>query len=110
MTEAEWLACDDLPEMLGLLKARASDRNARTFAVDCCRRLWHRLDDERSQRAVEAVEAFADGLISVERLIQAREEAFAALDVDHEGPAAGCSSHGSRPTSPCSADCQRRRK
>src|SRR5207244_3134753 len=62
-----------------------SDRHAQLFAVACCRRLWHRLDDERSQRAVEAVEAYADGLISEDRLVQARKEAFDVLDIDPEG-------------------------
>jgi hypothetical protein len=40
VTEAEWLACADPREMLGLLKGRASDRKTRLLAVAFCRQAW----------------------------------------------------------------------
>ena len=77
MTEAEWLACDDLTPMLARLRARAKSesgkRKLRLFAVGCCRCIWAKLRDERSRKAVEVAERIADGLASPQEWAHAIE-------------------------------------
>ncbi len=46
MTEAEWLACADPDPMLKFRRGKVSERKLRLFAVGCCRRVIHLLEDD----------------------------------------------------------------
>jgi hypothetical protein len=74
MTEAEWMACTDPSKMLEFLRGEASERKLRLFACACCRRFWHLVEDERSRRAVEVSERYADGLATRRKVASARRE------------------------------------
>lgn len=81
MTEAEWLMCEDPTKMLLFIKGHRAmrkwvkQRKQRLFAVACCLRLRHLLDDERSRRCIEVVERFADAQATSEELQVAETEA-----------------------------------
>jgi hypothetical protein len=85
VTEAEWLAATDPTPLLEFLRGKASDRKLRLFAVACCRLWWAEMTDDRSRKAVEVAEAFADGKASQRRLAAARSAADYWTGVDPEG-------------------------
>jgi hypothetical protein len=62
-TESEWLRCEDTITMLNSLKGAAGERKLRLLNCACCRRIWPLIPDERSRKAVESSEDYADGLI-----------------------------------------------
>ena len=90
MTEAEWLSSTIPRAMLMALEDRANareiDRKLRLFACACARRVWHLLEDERSRKAVEVAERFAEGMASPEQLDAAYDAADgAAWDLYRRG-------------------------
>jgi hypothetical protein len=61
MTEAEWLACDDLQRMIGFLQLNMRrGRKLQLFAAAGCRRIWRLVVDERNRQAVALAERVAD--------------------------------------------------
>ncbi len=64
MTEKKWFASKNASEMLQKSGHRPSDRKGRLVSCSCMRLVWNSLVDERSRRAVEVAELFADGLAS----------------------------------------------
>lgn len=79
MTEQEWNKSGDPAAMLQHLTHHnlASDRKLRWFACACVRRVWHLLTDERSRRAVEVAEQYADGEAGADELRWAMDAAHA---------------------------------
>src|SRR5262245_31499107 len=82
MTERQWLNCASLRRMLDHLFPfdELSDRKLRLFICACCRQVWDLLTDERSRRAVEVGELYADDLVTEVELDHACLDAEAALD------------------------------
>jgi hypothetical protein len=71
MIEQEWMNATDPRPMLDFLRQdrRLTERKARLFAVACCRRIFHLLDDKSSSRkAMEFAESLADGLATTKEL------------------------------------------
>src|SRR5262249_40658640 len=78
VTEADWVGCTDPKRMLKYLRGKINHRKRRLHAVACCQRIRSLMADERSIRAVEVAEAFADGLAPERLRKEAAEEAKAA--------------------------------
>src|SRR5256885_9373018 len=78
VTESEWLVCIEPEQLLSFLRQNDSltQRKSRLFGAAACRRLWHLMTDNRSRKAVEAAERFAEGELSAEELYSAFDDAF----------------------------------
>jgi hypothetical protein len=83
MTEAEWDRTEQLWTMWPVLTksrqrdaVRARNRKFRLIACAHCRDAWDLLIDERSRRAVEVAERFADGLAGDRELQSAKTGAW----------------------------------
>jgi hypothetical protein len=76
VTEQEWQTATDPLAMLEVLRPwEANARKIRLAAAACCRRAWRLFTSKRIRAAVEASEAYADGLITAVELETARAEA-----------------------------------
>jgi hypothetical protein len=82
MTEAEWLTCDTPTLLLAHVRGTLSQRKDRLLAVALCSIIWDIILDERSRRALEVAEAFADGMVSADELRMAYGE---AVDAGRDG-------------------------
>jgi hypothetical protein len=82
VTEHDWLTSTGPQAMLAFAQgsARASDRKLRLFTATCCRHIWHLLPDERSRKAVEVTERYADGQRDLVAVRQAGNEAYQAWE------------------------------
>jgi hypothetical protein len=78
MDQATWLSCGDPRALFDVVAPTATERKMRLLACACCRRIW-RLLTERSRRAVEAAERFADGELSAGELEKYHADAFAVF-------------------------------
>jgi hypothetical protein len=69
MTEAQWLESSDPPQMLAVLRRRATARKIRLFTVACCEALRRGSRyGSRARRAVEILELLADELATPDDL------------------------------------------
>jgi len=93
MTETDWLTRNDLRPMLGSVRRKANSRKYRLFACACCRRVWHLIPDDRSRRAVEVAEAFADGQVGKKELAAARASSPARGEMRAADAAAKAAAH-----------------
>jgi hypothetical protein len=102
MKETQWNACNDPEEMFEMLGTAHSafrrprrgtptlgepifSRKMRLFSCACCREIWEHLPDERSRRAVELSEQYADKKVGRDELMEAWLKAIAAATDEIQG-------------------------
>jgi hypothetical protein len=79
LIEVEWLAPKHPCDLYQSLRRWGSRRKLRLHACACCRKVWPFLTDERSRRAVEVSERYADGLASKQEVSAAQGLAWLAI-------------------------------
>lgn len=89
MNEEEWLASHDPMWMLEGIEHEGSDRKFRLLGCGCCRLAPRLLTDNRSLRAVEVAEQYADGQVTEQKLAETTIPAFRA-SMDGGSSAAVC--------------------
>lgn len=75
ITERKWTRGHNAVDLLAGLPTPPSERKRRLFACACCRRIWERLHDDRSRRAVEIAERLADGKVQPDEVRTATVQA-----------------------------------
>jgi hypothetical protein len=87
VNESSWLKCTyPLRLLADYLRGRATKRKLRLLACACCYDVWAMLADQRSRKAVEMVELYADGLADDRMLHDTFLEAVNAIKVGSEIP------------------------
>jgi hypothetical protein len=100
MTEAEWLASNDVTAMYVFLRDTTTlfrtrwhgfravprfafgERKSRLFAVACCRRVLHLMPTDEARDCVLAAELFADGRITADQLSGAVDVSMRSCEQD----------------------------
>jgi hypothetical protein len=80
LTEREWLRSSTPFKMLPLRRENANNRRLRLFALACCRRIRHLLNDPRSWHALGVLEAYVERQAGKEDLAEAAAEAREASE------------------------------
>jgi len=98
MTEAEWLANDDLEQMLALLsqgpaQRGVSSRKLRLFKAGCLRAVWKSLTIKPIRQALIAAEQFADGCLTKGQLESANRIGIVAFLKTHDRNSRKASRH-----------------
>jgi hypothetical protein len=84
MTEQQWLVCAEPRRVLTFLREKASRRKLRLFAVACCQRVSHLLD-ETQRGALGLTEGYADTQRRGELQAALRAQREAADRIRYEG-------------------------
>jgi hypothetical protein len=77
MTEQDWFLCEHPEPMLEFLRGKTCERKMRFFALACCLEVRQWIIDDKSNKALQVCELFADGKVGHKKLTAARREAFA---------------------------------
>ena len=81
MTEAEWLACQDILSLQSEVPAPRTSRKARLFLCECCQPLMALVTHPESRTAVELAEQYAEGVATREVLERTYQSARRAVNV-----------------------------
>jgi hypothetical protein len=86
MTEQQWLTSTNFKSLTDYVVRDkvVSPRKQRLFAVACCRLVEHLLKHEESQKALEAVERFAEGLVKIGTLHRHCRESARLYEVERK--------------------------
>jgi hypothetical protein len=74
MTEEEWLACEEPQPLIEFAAPNTGERKCRLLAAALCRHVISLVTSECGHRAVEVVEAYADGFATAVDLRTIREQ------------------------------------
>jgi hypothetical protein len=75
MSDLQVPKSDDIDALLAWAVEVATEKQLRLFACACCRRIWQLVTDERSRKAVEIAESYANGGSDIDTLRQANKAA-----------------------------------